>query len=185
MSTGVPTSATSSARMSSCSSSSAACSCCRQRLRSARLVAQSVLSKARRAAAIAASMSSRVASAVGPRTASVAGLMLSNVAPLADSTSLPSMSSRSSPCWSSDTSAPSDGAESVEDGYRDVRETSDVRHVHPAKAVAVDFELRHPLAHELQRDLALHPGERGAEAAVHAVAETDVLTLLALDVEAV
>ena len=44
-------------------------------------VAQSVVSKARRAAPTAASMSAAVPSATGPSTSSVAGLTLSKVAP--------------------------------------------------------------------------------------------------------
>ena len=49
----------------------------RHALRKARSVDQVVSSKARRAAAIARSMSAGEASATGPMTASVAGLMLS------------------------------------------------------------------------------------------------------------
>ena len=56
-----------------------------------------VSSNARRAAAMARSMSSAPASATWPMTSSVAGLMLSNALPDAASTSSPSMSIRSSP----------------------------------------------------------------------------------------
>ena len=59
---------------------------------------QAVSSKARRAAAMAASMSSWPASATWPSTSSVAGLMLSNTLPDFASTSLPSISIRTSPC---------------------------------------------------------------------------------------
>ena len=94
---GVPTSAMTSSRNSSRSDSSAACSCSRQRLRKARLVDQSVSSKARRAASMARRMSSADASATSPSTSSVAGLMLSKRLPEAASTSSPSMSMRISP----------------------------------------------------------------------------------------
>ena len=70
---GVPTSATICGRSSSLCFSSAAWSWCRHFARFARFVDQSVVSNARRAAAIARSMSSRVASATCPITSSVAG----------------------------------------------------------------------------------------------------------------
>ena len=88
---GQPASRMSSSRSSSRSASSAAWSCSRQRLRNARLVDQSVSSKARRAASIARCMSAFDASATSPSTSSVAGLMLVNV-PASPSTSLPSIS---------------------------------------------------------------------------------------------
>src|SRR5581483_10143043 len=103
MITGQPTSATNSARSSSCSFSIAACSWPRHRLRSSRLVAQSVVSKARRAASTARAMSARDASVVVPSTSSVAGLMLSNSAPDSASTSFPSISMRCSPMASDTT----------------------------------------------------------------------------------
>ena len=68
-----------------------------QRWRNALSVDQVVSSKARRAAAIASSMSSWPASATGPSTSSVAGLMLSKVLPDLASTSFPSISMRCSP----------------------------------------------------------------------------------------
>jgi hypothetical protein len=54
-------------------------------------VDQSVVSKARLAAAMASSMSSAPASVQTPSTSSVAGLMLSAVFPVDDSRSRPSM----------------------------------------------------------------------------------------------
>ena len=66
-------------------------------MRNAPLVDQSVSSKARRAAAMARSMSSWPASAVVPSTSSVAGLTLSNRRPEIASSSFPSMSIRASP----------------------------------------------------------------------------------------
>jgi hypothetical protein len=60
-------------------------------------VDQSVSSNARRAAAMARSMSAAEASATGPSTSSVAGLTLSNVAPDSACTSSPSISIRVSP----------------------------------------------------------------------------------------
>ena len=57
---------------------------------------------------------------------------------------------------------------------RDVRVAGDVRHVAPAAGRLVDLEPRPAAcAHLLDGDAALHAGERGAEAAVHAVAEAD------------
>ena len=87
---GEPTSRMSSSRSSSFSSSIASCSCNRQRLRSSRLVDQSVSSKARRAASMARCMSSFDASATSPSDSSVAGLMFVKV-PAWPSTSLPSI----------------------------------------------------------------------------------------------
>src|SRR3954447_17820396 len=134
---------------------------------------------------MAPSMSSRLASAVKPSTCSVAGLTLSNVAPLLDSTSLPSMSSRVSPRGGRASVVTRFLRTSVEHGHRDVGVAGDVGHVHPAQRISVDLELGQPLTHQLERDLAFHAGERGAEAAVHSIAEADVLTLLTLDVERV
>ena len=90
MARGEPTSRMSSSRSSSFSDSIASCSCSRQRLRSSRLVDQSVSSKARRAASMARCMSSFDASATSPSDSSVAGLMLVKV-PAWPSTSLPSI----------------------------------------------------------------------------------------------
>lgn len=90
MARGEPTSRMSSSRSSSFSDSIASCSCSRQRLRSSRLVDQSVSSKARRAASMARCMSSFEASATSPSGSSVAGLMLVKV-PACPSTSLPSI----------------------------------------------------------------------------------------------
>jgi hypothetical protein len=95
-STGEPASATTSARSSSLASWSASQSWSRQRLRKAASVDHDVSSKARRAAPMAASRSSRVASALCPITSSVAGFTFANVAPELDPTSLPSMSRRAS-----------------------------------------------------------------------------------------
>ena len=58
-------------------------------------MAQVVVSKARRAAPIAASMSGSDPSAATPITSSVAGLTFSNVLPPVASTSLPSINRRS------------------------------------------------------------------------------------------
>src|SRR5215470_18176003 len=88
---GQPASRMSSSRSSSFSASSASCNCSRHRLRKARLVDQSVSSKARRAASIARCMSAFDASATCPNTSSVAGLILTKV-PACPSTSLPSIS---------------------------------------------------------------------------------------------
>src|SRR5438477_429243 len=89
---GHPTSRISSSRSSSRSASKASCSCSRQRLRKARLVDQSVSSKARRAASMARCISASDPSATCPSTSSVAGLTFSNVLPESAATSLPSMS---------------------------------------------------------------------------------------------
>ena len=91
---GAPASATVMARISSRQPVSASCSWRRQCARKAWSRHQSVESKARRAAATAASASSGPASAAVPSTSSVAGLTVSNTAPLAASTSSPSISSR-------------------------------------------------------------------------------------------
>jgi hypothetical protein len=93
---GAPTSATICGRRSSLCLSSASFNCCRPALRRARLVDQSVSSNARRAAAIARSMSATEPSATGPITDSVAGLTLSNVLLPSASTSTPSINMRGS-----------------------------------------------------------------------------------------
>ena len=49
----------------------------------------------------------------------------------------------------------------------------------------VDVPLGEPLQHLFERDAALEPGQRGAEAEVDAVAEREVLADLAVDVEPV
>ena len=74
-----PTSATVSSASSSRWSTRARCSWSRQRIRNSVLVDQSVVSKARRAAATAASASATVASGAWPTTSSVAGLTEGNV----------------------------------------------------------------------------------------------------------
>ena len=51
--------------------------------------------------------------------------------------------------------------------------------------VEVDLPLGEPLEHLFERDAALEPGERGAEAEVGAEAEREVLADVAVDVEAV
>src|SRR5579863_2617287 len=94
---GLPASATTTARSSSLCFSSAACSCSRQRRRKAWSVDHVVSSKARRAAAMAVSMSRGVASAVSPSDFSVAGSMLAKLPPAPASVSFPSISSRGSP----------------------------------------------------------------------------------------
>src|SRR5687768_8619702 len=66
---------------------------------------------------------------------------------------------------------------------RDVRVAGDVRHVHAAEPGFVDLEATPALGELLDCDAALHAGERGAEAAVHAMAEPDGDAGLAFDVE--
>ncbi len=82
---------TKSLRISSLRASSAAWSCRRQWARKAASVDQPVVSKARRAAAMARRKSSAVPSAVTPIGASVKGSILSNVAPELALTSAPSI----------------------------------------------------------------------------------------------
>ena len=52
-------------------------------------------------------------------------------------------------------------------------------------AVVVDLPLGEAVEHLVERDPALEPGERGAEAEVEAVAEGEVLAVVAVDVEPV
>ena len=94
MNPGMPTSAVVSALNSSASSVSAACSWRRQRTRSARSVAHADSSKARRAAAIAASTSAALLSGATPISWPVAGSRIGYVAPSEAPVSLPSTS-----CW--------------------------------------------------------------------------------------
>ncbi len=92
MKSGMPTSARVSALNWSAWSSSAFCSWRMQRTRSSVFVDQSVSSKARRAATIAASTSAAVPSGAAPIVSPVAGLRIGNVAPPEPPTSLPSIS---------------------------------------------------------------------------------------------
>ena len=92
MNAGIPTSAVVSALNGSASSISAWCSWRRHRSRSSTFVDQSVSSKARRAAAIAASTSSTVPSGAVPISWPVAGLRIGYVEPSEEPTSLPSIS---------------------------------------------------------------------------------------------
>ena len=59
--------------------------------------------------------------------------------------------------------------------HRHVAPAQHVRHVHPLQAGAVDVVARDQVEQRLQRHPALHPGQRGAEAAVDAVAEVQVV----------
>ena len=68
---------------------------------------------------------------------------------------------------------------------RHVGVARDVGHVHAAQAGLVDLEPPPPVGDLLDRDPALHARERGAEAAVHAVAEADGDARLPFDVELV
>ena len=58
---------------------------------------------------------------------------------------------------------------------------------HPLALVPHDLVARHEVEQSLERDGALHPGQRRAQTAVHPVAEAEVLRLgaVAVDVEGV
>ena len=55
--------------------------------------------------------------------------------------------------------------------------------LHALQAVEVDLVARHEVQQVLERDRALHAGQRGTEAAVDAVAEPEVLRLAAVAVD--
>ena len=75
----------------------------------------------------------------------------------------------------------------VRRAHGNVGPAAHVRHVHPPQSGPVDVITRNQVEQCFQRYPALHPGERGAEAAVDAVAEVQVVAdlPLAIDVEAV
>ena len=78
-----------------------------------------------------------------------------------------------------------EGLALADGGHRDVLVAGDVRHVHPAQPVGVDLEPVPTGGQLLDGDPALHPGQRGAEAAVHPVAEADGDRRRPIDVEVV
>src|SRR6266850_3842780 len=156
---GAPTSATICGRSSSLCFVSAACSWRRHFARLARFVDQSVVSNARRAAAIARSMSSRVASATWPITSSVAGFTFGYERPPVAFTSFPSIKRRLSPV--SDIAPPRSlwGAAILD---RSKHECAHLGHrplhpfLEPVRGVAARlFPAAHPLRGEAHRRLEL------------------------------
>src|SRR5436309_2112058 len=69
--------------------------------------------------------------------------------------------------------------------YRDIQPTRDVLHGDSLAAVPIHLVPRHEVEQLLQRDPALHPGERRAEATVNPVSQTEMLRfgVVAVDVE--